>query len=172
MSKYLRLHKKVERLVELSGSRDPKRLALDWDVRLYCEPLGSLSGFFAIVEGRRCIFYNQSLSEQETREVIAHELGHCFLHSSEIKDFNQLQHITLLNLTASTETEANFFAAELLLRDSEVLEMLEYYTDRQIAGALGCSLDLVLYKLQSLNERKHLNLRLRHLPQSNYLARS
>ena len=171
MSVHQYIYDKVVGLVELYGTRDPRRLANDCDIHLYCEPLGNLSGFFAVVAGRRCLFYNQSLDEITAREVIAHELAHALLHQDDMANFDRIRECTLLKATTITEQEANIFAAELLLADEEVLDLLSYYTDEQMAKSLGCNLELLLYKLQSLNVRQDLHLQLRYPPKSDYLAR-
>lgn len=55
--------------------------------------------------------------------LIAHELGHAVLHTK-IAMMKGFQEMEVLDGRSQDEDEANFFAAELLLEDKEVLECL------------------------------------------------
>lgn len=57
------------------------------------------------------------------RILIAHELGHAVLHTK-IAMMKGFQEMEVLDGRSQDEDEANFFAAELLLEDKEVLECL------------------------------------------------
>jgi len=57
------------------------------------------------------------------RIILAHEIGHAILHRSivGVQGYHDFQ---LFDETSKMEYEANLFAAELLLNDSDVLEVL------------------------------------------------
>ncbi len=67
----------------------------------------------------KCIFLNENLSESELRFVIAHELGHAILHPRQNCYF--IRNRTFLSADR-IEVEANTFAVELLVPDTEIIE--------------------------------------------------
>ena len=87
------------------------------------------------------------------RIVCAHELGHHLLHR-EFATFG-FEETSLFSPASRREYEANLFAAELLIADKEIAELLEYgYTEEQIAAAIGMDkqlteLKLAAYKLKN-----------------------
>lgn len=81
----------------------------------------------------KCIFLNENLEEHEMILVMAHELGHAIMHPRENCYF--IKHKTLL-LNSKNETEANKFAAELLISD-DFLEENKDFTVEQISRMLG-----------------------------------
>ena len=100
-------------------------------------------GCYMFLKNHRYIFLNQNLNEQETRMVMAHELGHAVLHRKENCYF--IRNKTLL-LNSKTETEANRFAAELLIRD-DVLEEYKDMTTEQLSRLLGYDKKLIELRL-------------------------
>ena len=75
--------------------------------------------------------------------MIAHELGHAYLHSSEPIYF--IREYTLFPI-GPYEIEANKFAAELLIDDHDIKEM-RYKAVSYIAAALEVNEELVKYKI-------------------------
>lgn len=100
-------------------------------------------GCYMFLKNHRYIFLNQNLDERETRMVMAHELGHAVLHRKENCYF--IRNKTLL-LNSKTETEANRFAAELLIRD-DVLEEYRDMTTEQLSRLLGYDKKLIELRL-------------------------
>ena len=82
------------------------------------------------------------------RIVLAHELGHAILHSSEQIYF--IREYTLFPI-GPYECEANKFAAELLIDDDEFKE-ISYEPISYIASVLGVNEELVEYKVK-FNEK-------------------
>ena len=95
---------------------------------------------FEIVRGLNVILVD-ALSEQERTLVLAHELGHLFLH----KKANAIFMDTRTHLkTAEYETEADTFAIELLLPDDTFSEYLSAgYTSEQISRITGYAQRLI-----------------------------
>ena len=64
-----------------------------------------------------------NVAEPIRRILVAHELGHDRLHKkmAMLKGF---QEVELFDKTIPAEYEANIFAAELMIADNEVLELL------------------------------------------------
>ena len=100
-------------------TRNPFRLAEYLSVFVHVGPLGSRAGCYMFLKNHKCIFLNEDLNEQERMLVIAHELAHSIMHRKENCYF--IRNKTLL-LTSEIETEANMFAAELLIPDDLIYE--------------------------------------------------
>ena len=100
-------------------TRNPFRLAEYLNVFVHVGPLGSSAGCYMFLKNHKCIFLNEDLNEQENMLVMAHELAHSIMHRKENCYF--IRNKTLL-LTSKIETEANMFAAELLIPDDLIYE--------------------------------------------------
>ena len=100
-------------------TRNPFRLAEYLNVFVHVGPLGSRAGCYMFLKNHKCIFLNEDLNEQENMLVMAHELDHSIMHRKENCYF--IRNKTLL-LTSKIETEANMFAAELLIPDDLIYE--------------------------------------------------
>ena len=70
------------------------------------------------------VMISSFLSEEEKMIVAAHELGHIILHRSQLK-MAPMQDDTLYNMTDNTEYQANLFAADLLINDEEIEDMVQ-----------------------------------------------
>lgn len=111
------------------------------------------------------------LSEEEKKIVAAHELGHIILHRAQLK-MAPMKDDTLYNMMDNTEYQANLFAADLLLEDSDIAEMAqdENFDYFSLCSTLNTSPELMSFKLYSLIKRGqayHMPLEL----QSNFLAK-
>ena len=99
----------------MTGSRDPIRIAKFAGIGIVICQLDELSGFYKLIKRKKWIFINEDLMDTDMfRVVVAHELGHAFLHRT--KECAFIKNHTLL-LTSWVEREANMFAAELLISD-------------------------------------------------------
>lgn len=114
-------------------TRNPFRLAEYLNVFVHVGPLGSRAGCYMFLKNHKCIFLNEDLNEQERMLVMAHELAHSIMHRKENCYF--IRNKTLL-LTSEIETEANMFAAELLIPDDLIYENPEM-SKSQIARLAG-----------------------------------
>ena len=75
----------------------------------------------------------------------------------------------LFNITNTTEYEANLFAANLLLDETIIEELIsDGYDVVQIARQLGTNVNLLLLKLQQMNDDNR--LRLPDMPDRNFLG--
>ena len=93
-------------------------------------------------------------SEEEKMIVAAHELGRIILHRSQLK-MAPMQDDTLYNMTDNTEYQANLFAADLLIEDEEIEDMvqnedLDYFG---LCSSLNATPELMSFKLYSLTKR-------------------
>ena len=116
---------------------DPERLAEQMKILVSREPMGLFEGcckgFFLVHRRKKHITINGDLPDVLQKVVLAHELGHCCLHSgSSSAAFHE---VTLFDTTDQKEYEANVFASELLLSDEAVLEVLNDDMFRKQAAA-------------------------------------
>lgn len=135
---------------------DPEKLAAQMKIIVSREPMGLFDGcckgFFVIYKRKKHITINSDLPKVLQRVVLAHELGHCVLHSgSSSAAFHEM---TLFDTIDRKEYEANVFASELLLPDEDVLEVLNkdmFFF--QAASALYVPSELLDFKFRILKRR-------------------
>lgn len=117
----------TQKLIQKYGTRDPFELidALPntklWPARSL--DADGLRGFATIVNRVRYIAVNPHLPYEEQRVIAGHELGHIFEHSNHLR-CQAMQDFDIYQATGRLEREANFFAADLLLDDEEVLDLI------------------------------------------------
>ena len=122
-------------------SRNPFEIVRGLNVILVDAPLSGVRGFYQYFQRNHIIYLDETLSEQERTLVLAHELGHLFLH----KKANAIFMDTRTHLkTAEYETEADTVAIELLLPDDTFSEYLSAgYTSEQISRITGYAQRLI-----------------------------
>lgn len=153
MTSGLLISEKAQRLVKRCGTRNPFKICREANIHVYVTELGSLKGMYSYIKRNRWAFLNENLSEQMTRIVLAHEIGHDQLHR-ELAKGQMLQEFTMFSMTSVTEYEANIFAAEILLPDEDMLELCYAgYSNIQIAARLESDANLVGIKLDVLRRR-------------------
>ena len=127
------IKRRVSQLVRKYQTRDPFEMIKGMNVILVHYPLEGVRGFY------------QRLSETEQRFVLAHELGHMFLHKKANAIFMDTR--TQFN-TDKFELEANLFAMELLLPDSFLDEYRDFTID-QISRMTGYHKRLIELRISS-----------------------
>ena len=145
-----------EGLIKKYKTRDPFVIADAIGIEiLYSDKLKRLKGMYRVIKRNRFIFLNSKNSPEMNRIVCAHELGHDRLHLEFAKDI-PFQEFMLYDMASRHEYEANVFAANLLLDDSEVLEYIENgYDTLQIAKATATDINLVALKVDYLIRNGH-----------------
>jgi Zn-dependent peptidase ImmA (M78 family) len=82
-----------------------------------------------------------------------------------MKDYN------IYNISDTCEIEANYFAAQLLVNDEEIIDYAAMgYTSSQIAAKLNVHEELILMKANILN-RQGYKFNISYIPDSNYLGK-
>lgn len=138
------IHARVKHLVQKYETRDPLKLARYLNIHVVHKEYSPYTkGYYIKTIRNKFIVVNSTLDEYSQRIVLAHELGHAILHSSEPIYF--IREYTLFPV-GPYEAEANKFAAELLIDDYDIKD-LHYESISCIAGTLGVSEELVEYKL-------------------------
>lgn len=123
----LHICREVARLMRKYNETDPWHLARAMGVIVAQLPMGntakSCKGFFLYRSRKKHITINSELPEAVQRIILAHELGHAVLHhnAARIRVFHDF---ALYDSSSLFEYEANLFAAEYLLNDQVVMEML------------------------------------------------
>ena len=129
----MRIKRRVEQIVRKYRTRDPFEMIKGMNVILVYYPLEGVHGFYQYFQRNNIIYLDERLSKNEQRFVLAHELGHMFLHKKANAIFMDTR--TQFN-TDKFELEANTFAIDLLLPDSLLKEYKEF-TVEQISRLTG-----------------------------------
>ena len=97
---------------------------------------------------------DENISDLFRDILIAHELGHFALHKdiAMMKGFQELEVLEKRD-SEPLETEANLFAAELLLPDEDVLACLEEHTFFETAALLHVPAALLDFKYLILQKK-------------------
>ena len=136
------IKRRVSQLVRKYQTRDPFEMIKGMNVILVHYPLEGVRGFYQYFQRNNIIYLDERLSETERRFVLAHELGHMFLHKRANAIFMDTR--TQFN-TNKFEKEANTFAVELLVPDTEITENPDL-TIGQLARMTGYSEELLKCK--------------------------
>ena len=154
----------ADKLVEKYNTRNPFVLAQELGIEVIERDFKKQNGVYNIVLNNDFIFIKQSLCEELKIIVLAHEIGHCVLHREEainsggFKDCNVFDKQNVV-----MEKEANIFAAQLLVCDNEMLELMNYgYDIKQIASQLNTDENLVAVKTDILFEKGYVVNKIEH----------
>lgn len=160
----------ADALVDCFGTRDSFELADALDIDLiFSSDFQDLKGMYLFIFDMPRILINNNLPEPQQKTVCAHELGHDRLHRAEAQNHGMVDN-GLINMTTKLEREANLFAAQLLLNEAEILELMAEDRDIfEIASIMDTESDLLLIKLQIMNKNGH-NFNLPYSPHSDFLA--
>ena len=139
------IKRRVSQLVRKYQTRDPFEMIKGMNVILVHYPLEGVRGFYQYFQRNNIIYLDERLSEAEQRFVLAHELGHMFLHKKANAIFMDTR--TQFN-TDNFELEANLFAMELLLPDSFLVEYRDFTID-QISRMTGYHRGLIELRIHS-----------------------
>ena len=146
----------VGKLVKKYDTRDPYELCKCLEIKIHFYNLEKkLKGFFFYQSRQKNIVIDSNVNDVLERILIAHELGHAVLHTK-IAMMKGFQEMEVLDGRSQDEDEANFFAAELLLEDKEVLECLSKYSFFETAKQLYVPASLLDYKFSLLHEKGEL----------------
>ena len=141
----MRIKRRVEQIARKYRTRDPFEMIKGMNVILVYYPLEGVHGFYQYFQRNNIIYLDERLSKNEQRFVLAHELGHMFLHKKANAIFMDTR--TQFN-TDKFELEANTFAIDLLLPDS-LLEEYKEFTVEQISRLTGYHKRLIELRVSS-----------------------
>jgi Zn-dependent peptidase ImmA (M78 family) len=168
--KYSDIYNEACRIVRLSESRDPLKIARDIGIHVtYENSFSSLKGMYTLIRKNRFIILNGNIDDRLQKMVCAHEIGHDRFHRHLAKG-GALQEFVLYDMRVRPEYEANLFAADLLIDDNDILELIKNeYDVIQIAAELETDINLALIKIDGLRQRGY-DVRAPYRPQSDFLG--
>lgn len=135
---------KVRQLIRIHKTNNPFEIVKGTNVILVRYPLNGIRGFYQYFQRNNIIYLDERLSRRDQALVLAHEMGHMYLH----KRANAIFMDTRTHFNASHyELEANRFAINLLLPDDVLTEYQEYSTE-QISRLTGYSEKLIELRLK------------------------
>ena len=136
-----------------TDSVDPFTLCRELKILLLARPLGkepdAIKGFYYMNRRIKTITVNSDLPEVIQRIIIAHEIGHAELHAS--RGINEFHDVGMFDESSAMEKEANLFAAEFQLNDSDVFEAMN--SDTTFSGAaaiLGVPMEVLDFKFRMM----------------------
>lgn len=141
----------VHRLQKKLRTKDPFEAARNLGIHVLYRNLNNLKGFYTLRCRERYIVINESLSQNEQKIVCAHELGHDRLHRH-FAQYTPLQDLMIYDMTLKPEREANMFATEFLLSDSDILDNADK-TVEQLSSFFGMDERYIQLKLQLMLRR-------------------
>ncbi|MBR5046639.1 MAG: ImmA/IrrE family metallo-endopeptidase [Eubacterium sp.] len=145
-------------LIAEHGTRDPFKLADRLGISVRYINTKRQKGFCTNILNNYYIHINENLSSQMQRMTCAHELGHILLHKDRLrrkKDgrFQRIVEMELFDITSSTEYEANLFAANLLIDENVLADLLQEERDIvSIASSLDVNVNLLALKLAEMKK--------------------
>lgn len=146
---------KANRVLHDFGERNPEKIAKLADILILPQPFKHQKGAYTIIERQPVIFIKEDMHPVTKQIVIGHELGHHYLHRSEISNSHIFKEFNIFDMRDNRmEYEANLFASQIMLPDDEVLEYIHNGMDiSQIAKAMLSDINLVALKVAEMNRR-------------------
>ena len=136
------------KLVRTYGIRDPFRLCQLLDITVKYISTKRQKGLSALIDDIPFIFINRNMSEEMQRMTCAHELGHILLHREVLSGQKPLLEYELFDIRNAAEYEANAFAANLLIDEEELNDLLQNGADMvTAASSLNINVNLLMIKL-------------------------
>ena len=86
-------------------------------------PKDGLKGYCTIFNRIKYVQINAHLSSPERAVVAVHEAGHLIIHTDDLK-VGAFQDNDIYNATGRKEREANFFGADFMIDDEQVLDLM------------------------------------------------
>lgn len=86
-------------------------------------PRDGLRGYCTVMNRTKYVVINQKQPEEEQKVVAAHEGGHLILHEAQLK-VGAMRDFDVYNVSSRLERQANFFAADFLIDDEAVLDLM------------------------------------------------
>lgn len=121
----------VDQITTRYGTNDPIEIASQKQIHIFYEEFKNIWGYYNSSRRIEMIHINRNLDEPMRRFVIAHELGHRYLHPKVNVPF--LRAHTLQSVD-KLERQANQFAVELLMPDKLLIDGLSIYEAARISG--------------------------------------
>lgn len=141
------IKERVNEIVQKYDTRNPLEIIDKMDMILVRYPLEGVRGFYHYFQRNHIIYVDDRLPNHMILFVIAHELGHVFLHKKSNAIFMDTRTHFVKN---KYENEANLFAMNLLISDEDIEEHLEYTTS-QLSRLFGYEKRLIELRLKDIH---------------------
>ena len=117
-------------------------------------PRNGLRGYCTVMNQTKYVVINQKQPEEEQRVVVAHEGGHLILHKAQLK-VGAMRDFDVYNVTSRLELQANSFAADFLIDDEAVLDLMHSHDADffNVAKELLIPAPFLSFKLYSMVNR-------------------
>lgn len=117
-------------------------------------PKDGLKGYCTIMNKVKYVQINDFLPAEEKAVVAVHEAGHLIIHAKELK-IGAFQDSDIYHALGKKEREANFFGADFLVGDEQVLDLMhscgaDFFN---VAKALCVPAPFFAFKLYSMVSR-------------------
>ena len=122
---------------------------------LHLKNFNKIKGAIVLRRDDLSVFVSKKCSDEEQRFIMAHELGHCCLHSDSLKN-NKIEYATdLISFSGDThEDEADRFAMELLIPEDNlrfVYKKLKVKYVSVLADIFSITIEVMRKRLDDLN---------------------
>ena len=155
------IYAETMRCIEKYGTRDPHVLLdkMNVDFKLsYAYPENGLKGYCTIMNRFMYVRVNGNLNETDQKITTTHEAGHLIKHPHVIlrSPMQIIKCYELYSIKNRYESETNFFVADFLISDADVMVMIiedpdvDFFT---IAKILNVPPPLLNFKLYSMMQR-------------------
>lgn len=167
------IKREVARLKTKYKTSNAQEMCEAMGIRVSWQPMGtsdgSCKGFFMVHSRCKIAVINSDLIEPVQKVILSHELAHGVLHvGSQIRTFHELSY---LDDTDHLEREANVFAAELMIDDTELFDTIQSQPDFFAAASiLNVPPELLDFKLRLLNQQGY-QVQAPYIAQSDFLKR-
>lgn len=141
------IKKRVNQLVKKYKTRNPLEIAERMGCIIVRYPLEGVRGFYHYFQRNHIIYVDDRLPDHMILFVIAHELGHVFLHKKSNAIFMDTRTHFIKN---KYENEANLFAMDLLISDEDIEEHLDFTTS-QLSTLYGYHKSLIELRMRDFD---------------------
>ncbi|MCY8074909.1 MULTISPECIES: ImmA/IrrE family metallo-endopeptidase [Bacillus] len=142
---------KAERVIQEHRTNNVYQICENLKITILKSNLGSINGFLQYYKEENEYIIHVNKKSNHPHIIIAHELGHFFLHKN-LNTF-QMEKCSIV-LGAKLEHQANTFATELLITDKMLMDempRIKNWTHKQIASFFKVPLFVIEYKTSQLN---------------------
>ncbi len=158
------------KLIKRFGTRNPFEIAQMLGYKVKFINTKTQKGFCKILLNNSFIFINENMSPQMQRMTCAHELGHLLLHRDILNDELFLAEMEIFDITDRKELEANEFAANLLIDDDELMQLLnDGYDVVTAAGILNVNVNMLMVKMLTM-KNNGCRFDLPYIPKSGFMG--
>ena len=124
-----------------------------------------------VIHINSAFFSDDEEGEDDMLQVGAHELGHAINDKDEMRKNGPLMEYEIFNVKTVREVNANKFSARIRIDLDELDDLVHSgYDYIQLARALHVNVNLILYRLQDLNEEKGRSINISVHPDSGFMG--